>query len=171
MPAPKSYVERRAGPAHLLCLAGLSVGPAAQVRLVEEVGEEQQVTEVHEGGPANVVDTGRAVSLRQPAVNQHRHHQPHGHLDNLGAGHEYGAGPRHTPARGTRSVIAIHERVHAEIHGHEPAAAGHHVLVGEPGVEQHRDVVVPVEEEQLLLPEHDEGGVTCADSVVRSSKR
>lgn len=49
--------------------------------------------------------------------------------------------------------------MHAEVHDGEPAAARHHLLVGVPGVDESGDVVVPVEEDELLLPENDEHGV------------
>ena len=146
----------------LLGLGGLGGrGVAAQVRPVEEVGEEQQVAQVHERGPGDVVEAGRAVALLHPAVHQRAHRHPHDHLQDLSAGDEHGEGAGHAQPGGPRGVIAVHERVHAVVHGHEPAAAGHHVFVGVPGVEQHGDVVVPVQEEELLLPEHDERRVAC----------
>ncbi len=148
-------------PQTLFSLAGLALVVAPQVRLVEEVGEEQQVAQVHEAGPGDVVGAGGAVSVVHPAVHQPAHRQPHGHLTDLSAGDEHGEGPRHAETGGTCGVVTVHERVHAVVHGHEPAAAGHHVFVGVPGVQQHGDVVVPVQEEQLLLPQHDERRVAC----------
>lgn len=143
-----------------LCVLWVGVGSSAQVCLVEEVGEQQQVAEVHERGPGDVVEVGGAVSVVHPAVHQAAHRHPHNHLTDLSTGDEHGEGPRYGHAGGTSSVVAVHERVHRVVHGHEPAAASHHVFVGIPGVEQHGDVVVPVQEEQLLLPKDNERCVT-----------
>lgn len=144
----------------LLSLGGLALVLASQVCLVEEVGEEHQVAEVHECCPGDVVKSGGAAALMHPAVHQPAHCQPHAHLSDLSAGDEHGERSRHTEACGTSGVVAVHERMYAVVHGHEPASACHHVFVGVPGVEQHSDVMVPVQEEQLLLPQHDERRVT-----------
>ena len=128
--------------------------------MVEEVGEEQEVAQVHERCPADVIQARRAVgAVLHPAVHQRAHRQPHAHLCNLSARDEHGKGPWHTQAGSTGGIVTVHERVHSIVHGHEPAAACHHVFVGVPGVEQHGDVVVPVQEEQLLLPQDHESCV------------
>ena len=134
---------------------------APQVRLVEEVGEEQQVAEVHERSPGDVFEAWRTVAVLHPAVNQRAHRHPHDHLSDLSAGDNHGKWAGHAKTGGTCSVVAVHDCVHGVVHGHEPAAAGHHVFVGVPGVQQHGDVMVPVQEDQTLFPQHDEHRVTC----------
>ena len=46
-----------------------------------------------------------------------------------------------------------------EVHDDEPPGGGGVLTEGVPAVDEDRDVVVPVEEYQLLLPQHDEDGV------------
>ena len=46
-----------------------------------------------------------------------------------------------------------------EVHDDEPAGGGGVLAEGVPAVDEDGDVVVPVEEDQLLLPQHDEDGV------------
>lgn len=46
--------------------------------------------------------------------------------------------------------------VHTIIHHDEPPSAGRVLREAEPGVEQHGDVVVPVQEDERLLAQHDE---------------
>lgn len=134
---------------------------ASQVRLVEEVTEEQQVAEVHERCPAHVVQARVAVAALHPAVHQATDHHAHCHLNDLGTGDEHRQWAGHPQASCPRRIVAVHEGVHSVVHSHEPATACHHVLVGVPRVEQHRDVVVPVQEEQLLLAQHHKSCVAC----------
>lgn len=96
-----------------------------------------------------------------PEVHQPHHGQPHHHLQDLRGRDEHSAGPGHPQAGRSHCVVRVHEGVDGVVHGHEPAAAGHLVSVGEPGVDQHGDVVVPVKEDEALLPEDDERCVTC----------
>jgi len=140
-------------------------GGASQVGSVEEHGEEHQVAEVHEGAPRHVVHVGRAAHLVHPAVHQAQHRQAHHHLQDLGDRDDHGAGAGHPQAGGPRRVVRVHERVHHVVHGHEPAAARHLVLVGVPGVQQHGDVVVPVQEDEGLLPEDDEHRVAWGKDI------
>lgn len=49
--------------------------------------------------------------------------------------------------------------MHSVIHGHEPATTGNLVFVGIPGVHQHGNVMIPVQEDQPLLTQDDEYGV------------
>ena len=47
-----------------------------------------------------------------------------------------------------------------EVHDDEPPGGGGVLAEGVPAVDEDRDVVVPVEEYQLLFPQHDEDGVS-----------
>ena len=143
----------------LLGLGAFAGGGASEVGVVEEQGEQDQVAEVHHGAPCDVVHVGRTAHLVHPVVNQAQHRQPHHHLQDLGGRDDHGEGTGNPQAAGPRRVVSVHESVDHVVHGHEPAAARHLVLVGVPGVEQHGDVVVPVQEDEALLPEDDEHGV------------
>jgi hypothetical protein len=46
------------------------------------------------------------------------------------------------------------------VHGDEPSSGCDEPREGVPGVKEHGHVVVPVEEDELLLPEDDENGVS-----------
>lgn len=135
-------------------------GRGFQVAVVEEGGKQQQVAQVHERAPRHVVHVGGAARLVHPAVHQAHHRQAHHHLQDLRRRDDHGQRPRDPHARRPRRVVRVHEGVHRVVHGHEPGAAGHLVLVGEPAEEQHSDVVVPVQEDEALLPQDDEHRVT-----------
>lgn len=49
--------------------------------------------------------------------------------------------------------------MHTVVHHHEPTRGGGVLGEGVPGVQQHGDVVVPVQEDERLLAQHDEHGV------------
>ena len=150
------------GADQLLRLGPFGPRGAPEVGLVEEGGEQDQVAEVHERPPRDVVHVGRTAHLVHPAVDQAQHGQAHRHLQDLGGRDDHGAGAGHPQAGRPGRVVGVHEGVNQVVHGHEPAAARHLVLVGVPGVEQHGDVVVPVQEDEALLPEDDEHGVAWA---------
>lgn len=103
--------------------------------------------------------------LVHPAVHQSQDGQAHDHLHDLGSGDHHGAGAGHTQARRLRRVVGVHEGVDCVVHGHEPASTCHLVPVGEPGVEQNGDVVVPVEEDEALLPQDNEHRVPWGEST------
>ena len=134
----------------------------AKVGLDEELDKEHKVAEVHEGGPHNVLHVGwTLLALLHPRVHQVIDHTAHQHLGDLGDRDEHGELARQLKAGRPQGVVRVHDGVDQVVHGHEPSAAGHHVFVGVPGVEQHGDVVVPVEEDELLFPQDDEESVTC----------
>lgn len=130
------------------------------VGFVEEVNKEQQVAEIHEPPPRDAAYAGGAVALRHPVVDQHTHKQTHDHLSDLQAGDDHVYRARHTHTSGPQSVVGVHEGVDGEVHGHEPPTTGHHLFVAVPGINQRGHVVEPVQEQQLLLPQHVEGSVT-----------
>lgn len=47
-----------------------------------------------------------------------------------------------------------------EVHDHEPPGGSGVLAEGVPAVDEDSDVVIPVQEYQLLFPEHDEDRVT-----------
>lgn len=144
--------------------AGAALGLAANVGLEEELAEEDKVAEVHERGPDDVVHVrGTLLALLHPGVDQVVDHAAHHHLGDLRQRDEHGELAGHLEAGRPQRVVGVHDRVHQVVHGHEPAPAGHHVLVGVPGVEQHSDVVVPMQEDQLLFPQDDEQSIAWGD--------
>lgn len=101
------------------------------------------------------------LALLHPRVHQVVDHTAHQHLGDLGQCDEHGELARQLEAGRPQGVVRVHDGVDQVVHGHEPSAASHHVFVGVPGVEQHGDVVVPVQEDELLFPQDDEESVTC----------
>ncbi len=144
----------------LLCLGPFILGGAFEVAVVEEQGEKDQVAEVHDRAPQDVVHVGWTAHLVHPVVHQAQDGQAHRHLQDLGGRDDHGKGAGHPQASRSGRVVCVHERMNHVVHGHEPAAARHLVLVGVPRVEQHSDVMVPVQEDEALLPEDDEHCVT-----------
>ena len=59
-----------------------------------------------------------------------------------------------------KALVRVHDGMHAIVHSHEPPTPSDHVFVGVPGVQEHSDVVVPVQEDQFLFPQNDEYRVT-----------
>lgn len=81
------------------------------------------------------------------------------HLCELQSGDHHGDETRWVVAHGAQRVVRIHHRVHAVVHNNEPSGRRRVFGVGEPGVDQHRDVMIPVEEDQRLLAQHYEDRV------------
>lgn len=139
----------------------------AQVGLNKELDKEHKVAEVHEGGPHNVLHVRwTLLTLLHPRVHQVVDHAAHDHLGDLGQGDEHRKLARELEARRSQGVVGVHDGVDQVVHGHEPAAASHHVFVGVPGVEQHGNVMVPVEEDEFLLPQDNEESVTCEREII-----
>lgn len=59
-------------------------------------------------------------------------------------------------SHGAECIVGVHEGVHREVHGDEPAAGRCLVLHRVPGVDEHGGVVVPVQEDELLFAQDDE---------------
>lgn len=128
----------------------------ADIGLKEEVAEEHKVAEVHEWGPEDVLKVRGTLVLLHPGEDQVVNDTAHQHLSDLGQGDEHGKLPGNSETCGSQGIVRVHHGVHAIVHGHEPTTPGYHVLVGVPGVQEHSDVVVPVQEDQLLLPQNNE---------------
>lgn len=94
--------------------------------------------------------------LLHPGEDQIVNDTAHQHLSDLGQGDEHGKLPGHSETCRSQGIVRVHHGVHAIVHSHEPTPPGNHVLVGVPGVQEHSDVVVPVQEDQLLLPQNNE---------------
>lgn len=134
----------------------------ANVGLKEEMAEEHKVAEVHERGPEDVLKVGVAlvVVMLHPVEDQVVNDTAHQHLRDLGQGDEHGKLPGDSETRSPQGIVRVHDGVYAIVHSHEPTTPSYHVFVGVPRVEEHSDVVVPVQEDQLLLPQNDEYRIT-----------
>jgi len=83
----------------------------------------------------------------------------HDHLCQLQRGDDHSDELWHVDAEGLQRVVGVHDGVNQVVHAHEPASCRNVVGVGVPGVQEDSHVVVPVQEDERLLPEHDEHGV------------
>lgn len=146
----------------LLGAASLGAGTGglgAAVAVDEELGEEHGVREVHDEGKVGSKDELVAVG----AVESSRRNDPDtdNHLRELERSEE--DAPVGTNSTGSDGVVEVHEGVDEEVHdGEGPAGAVEVVgdLVRVPAVQGGHDMVVVVEEDQGLLAEDDEDGIT-----------
>ena len=67
--------------------------------------------------------------------------------------------PDDAPER-PEGVVGVHDRVDHEVHDHKPPGGRGVLTERVPAVDEDSDVVIPVQEYQLLLPEHNEDRVT-----------
>lgn len=61
---------------------------------------------------------------------------------------------------GAEGIVGVHECMDGVVHHHEPAARRSVVCVAVPHVDEHAHVMVPMQEDELLLAEDDEDCVT-----------
>lgn len=106
----------------------------ADIGLKEKMAEEHKVAEVHERGPDDVLHVGMALAMLHPGEDQVIDHATDQHLSDLRQGDEHGELARDPEAGSPQGIVRVHDGVHSVVHGHEPAPASHHVLVGVPRV-------------------------------------
>jgi len=139
---------------------GCEFALGCEVCVVEEVAEEDEVTGVHHEAVSQVVKRGLAeVATRLDLICPHIDKGTEHHLHNLEGSDGHADGPRDAEAEGTEGVVRVHEGVHCVVHHHEPATRAQVVGVAVPHVDQGGDVMIPMQEDQLLLPQHDEQSV------------
>lgn len=134
-----------------------------EVGLVEETGKQDKVAEVHRNRQFDVHfgDVTAALAGRlQEAVGPNVDGTTDDHLGQLEGGDQHGDRTGRLEVQSTEGVVRVHHRVHAVVHHDEPTGRGGVLGVREPRIHQHRDVVIPVQEDQWLLPEHDEHRIT-----------
>lgn len=140
-------------------LAGARGRRGRQVRLVEEAGEQHKVAEVHGNGQLDVdrryVARG-AAGGGQEVVRPDVDRTADDHLQQLQRRDHHRDEARRLEAHGAQRIVRVHDRVHAVVHHDEPARRRRVLGVREPRVDQHGDVVVPVQEDQRLLAQHNE---------------
>ena len=131
----------------------------AAVAVEEEVGKEDGIGEVHDEGEDGAVLEISRVGAGGRGVGDDKNSGEH--LEQLQGGEEHV--PVEVDASRSESVVEVHERVDEEIHhGEGPAGAVQRArnLVGVPAVDAGHDVVIVVQEDQRLLAQDDEDGVT-----------
>lgn len=106
----------------------------ADIGLKEKMAEEHKVAEVHEGGPDDVLHVGMALALLHPGEDQVIDHATDQHLSDLRQGDEHGKLAWDSEASSPQGIVRVHNGVYSIVHGHEPATASHHVLVGIPRI-------------------------------------
>lgn len=143
---------------HALALAGVR----REVGLVEEARKQDKVAKVHRDRQLDVhlgdVTAALAGGLQEsvgPDVDRAAHH----HLRQLQRRDQHRDRARGLKVEGAQRIVRVHHRVDAVVHHDEPTGRRGVLGVAEPAVHQHRDVVVPVQEDERLLPQHDEHGV------------
>jgi len=88
------------------------------------------------------------------------HYHPHHHLNELEARDDHSNGFRDPVAQGPQSIVPVHKGMDGEVEDDVPAGRGNVLGVSVPGVEQDRDVVIPVEKDEALFPKDNEDRVT-----------
>lgn len=144
---------------HHSCSALLALARGGrEVGAVEELREEHEVAEVHGDRELDVHrgDVAAAAGRLDERVRPHVDRTAHHHLRQLQRRDEHRDEARRVEAHRSQRVVRVHERVHAVVHGDEPARRRGVLRVAEPGVHEHGDVVVPVQEDQRLFPQHNE---------------
>jgi len=132
-----------------------------QVDIVEKVKEESEIASVHDERDLDVRVAYVARSaglLDQIAVIVDYYADDHlrelrerdDEADPLGYAKD---------VHGATGVVRVHHGVHGRVHHEEPAARGGLVLHRVPAVDEHGTMMVPVQEDELLLAQHDEHGV------------
>ena len=127
---------------------------------VEELGKKNEIGCIQDEGPEEVFLCGVASLFLSPDVSQDTDSGSYKHLQDLQAGDEHGkpAGGLHFGS--LQSVVGVHDGMYTKVHGHEPAACSHLVLVSKARVHQHCAVVVPVHKDEWPLTQDDEGRVS-----------
>lgn len=130
-----------------------------QIRFVEEARKQHKVAQVH-GNRQFHVD--RRDAARRPPdggekiVRPDVHRTADDHLQQLQRCDHHRNEARRLEAHRAQRIVRVHDRVYAVVHDDEPARGRRVLGVREPRVDQHGDVVVPVQEDQRLLAQHNE---------------
>lgn len=137
-----------------LALAGVR----RQVRAVEELRKQYEIAKVHGDRQLDVHrrDVTRAAGRLDERVRPNVDRTADNHLRELQRRDQHRDEAGRIEAHRAQGVVRVHERVDAIVHHDEPPGGGRVFRVAEPGVHQHGDVVVPVQEDQRLLAQHNE---------------
>jgi len=135
--------------------------PRSEVGVNEELCEEDKVRAVHGEG-----DFGRA--LRDPThlsaliekVGVVSNEAAKDHLNDLRGGDYHRNVLRHPDPQSTEEVVGVHHGVDNVVHADVPSSWSDALCECMPRKQQYSDVMVPVEEDEVLLPQDNEDSVS-----------
>lgn len=130
-----------------------------QIRFVKETRKQHKVAEIHSNGQFNVDwwnVTGWTTASSQVVMRPNIYRTPNNHLGELQWRNYHWDGTRWLKAHCTKRIIRVHYWVYEIVHDNEPASGRGIFGVREPSVNQHGDVMVPVQKDERLLPQHNE---------------
>lgn len=136
-----------------------SGGLSAAVAVKEELGEENSVREVHDESEVGAEDEFLAIGALESGSGDDV--DTDDHLGELERGEE--DAPVGMDTNSSEGIVEVHESMNEEVHdGEGPAGAVVVVsdLIGIPAVQGSHDMVIVVKEDQRLLTENNEDGVT-----------
>lgn len=127
-----------------------------QICAVEKVAEQEQIGKVDEEAEAEIVVAHKAFTTvvlypKSPAVNHHTHD----HLSNLATGNGHHDPCGHVKAKSSAGIVAVHDRVNAEVNNGKIATGGADVMSGIPAVDENSGVVIPMQKDELLFAYND----------------
>uniref|UniRef100_A0A1E1WP72 Uncharacterized protein n=1 Tax=Pectinophora gossypiella TaxID=13191 RepID=A0A1E1WP72_PECGO len=129
----------------------------SKIGFIEESGEKHEVREVHRHRQLDIDlanSTGVGRRRGQIVVRPHVHIATDDHLRQLEQCDRHGHHLRRVLPHADQRVVSVHHTVDAVVHDDEPARGGGVLGEGVPGVQQHGDVVVPVQEDEGFLAQH-----------------
>lgn len=92
----------------------------------------------------------------EEAIGPHIDRTADNHLRQLQRRDDHGNEAWRIEARRLQRIVRVHHRVYAVVHDDEPTRRRGVLGVREPGVDEHSDVVVPVQENERLLSQYNE---------------
>lgn len=132
-----------------------------QVRLVEESREQNEIAEVHRETEVNVPagDVTVHMAVLQVLISGYVDGTADHHLGELCRGDHHGDRLGRSVPHRFQGIVRIHDGMDAVVHHDVPSRGCGVFRVRKPRVQQHSDMVVPVQEDQRLLAQHDENRV------------
>lgn len=127
-------------------MTGLDWDDLSHVVVDEQIGEHEEEGDVDEktkGGRENGNVTVATGELGVEGVRADE--EAEDHLDNLQGGDCHGHLPGNVHLQRAEGVVAVHARVHHQVHCDEPAAQGDVLPEAVPCVHQREDVVEPMQ--------------------------
>jgi len=137
---------------HFLLLVLL--GWSKQVSLDKELQKEEQIASIHDHGSIGILHLQVAVAglLDEQQVETHGcNGDTYHHLTNLGNRNPNGLEPFGFAPYRHQKVVKVHNGMDCIVHGAKDDTRGRILQVGNPAVDQHGNVMVPVKEDERFL--------------------
>lgn len=135
----------------------LLLAPAVIVPPEKELQKQKQVAPVHDKGGTVVFFFDPAGRVRHIIIETgQRHADTDDHLGDLKDGDPYGVEPLRAHFHRHQKIVSVHRGVDAVVHNDEENAGRRRCHVGMVAVQEHRNVVVPVQEDEGLFVYDDE---------------